>query len=323
MTRGAENRPEPNRLEPIWRYRDYRTNPNSATIPEPVPVIAPVTTHPAPTNLHEVHNAVEASLYHKVTEMNGRTGSWALNGWPLQYHKCKQALWAHNFMAATLEDMSHLFAELEYKRRGINQPNSFVCQALRNMGEQKLRRQAQTLARAETAGRPPINRPEDSFWVRQHIERVTPAAPERPINALGEILMVEDPARIREAEALAARPTEHGRHPADPFDPFAPRHPAEAADPRHTDEPTNPADGSAPRLVEHWGTSAAYAHRPIEHYGTYDTPMAPSPATPGTIALEDWPPAGRIPGPPPALSPHSQEIADWLHSGRVLDDLDV
>ena len=133
--------------------------------------------------------------------------------------------------------------------------------------------------------------------------------------------MVEDPARIREAEALAARPIEHGRHPADPFDPFAPRHPAEAADPRHIDEPTNPADGSAPRLVEHWGTSAAFAPRPIEHWGTYDTPLAPRPSTtPGGRTASDWPPAGPIPGPPPTMSPRSQEIADLLVTGRGMDD---
>jgi len=344
------------------RYRDFRLNP---TTPVPAPVVTPVVTpvtQPAPTSLYEVCNAVEGAIYVKVVELNTRN---VLNGWPLQYHKCKQALWANGDItgtgAATLEDITHLFAELEYKKRGINQPNSFVCQALRNMGEAKLRRLAQErrdLARGETEGQPPINRPEDSVWVRRIRENTAPAAPHdafgggygqpavpapvvevfsgqlavpvwstapavpaRPVNALGEILMVEDPARIREAEALA-----------------------EAADPRPVHEPApqpaehwgsslaydaqRPADDPIPQLVEHWGTSAAYAHRPTASYGTYDLPSEPSSASPGTTALENWPGPARVPPPPvdilpQPLSPHSQDIADCLHAGRVMDDLAI
>ena len=184
MQRGAANRPEPIRpQEP--RYRDYRNNPSSSTGPALGPATGPVASHPSPANLHDVDNEVEASIWHRVTEMNNRTGPWALRG-VLQYSKCKQALWAHDFPAATYEDISSLFAELEFKRRTVWEPNSFVCKALRNMGLKKLAMQARAKAGVNIAPmRPahvstPTNPPEDSIWVRQHIERITPATPANP-----------------------------------------------------------------------------------------------------------------------------------------------
>ena len=128
---------------------------------------------------------MEAHIWYRVTEMNKRTGAWGLRG-VLLYPKCKQAAWAHGFLGVNYDDVTRLFAELEMKKRIIWEPNSFVCKAMRNMGLRKLAMQARAKAGVNIAPiRPallptPINPLEDSIWVRQHIERITPATPANP-----------------------------------------------------------------------------------------------------------------------------------------------
>ena len=93
------------------RFQDVRLNPTS---PFPTPgVVDNLVSQPAPTSLYEVCSRVEGLIYTKVVDLNTRC---VLHGWPLQYHKLKQALWANGNLtgtgAANLEDIDRLFEEL-------------------------------------------------------------------------------------------------------------------------------------------------------------------------------------------------------------------
>jgi len=133
--------------------------------------------------------------------------------------------------------------------------------------------------------------------------------------------MVEDPARIREAEAAAAAAIPQPAHEPAPqpdvhFGPF---------DPPQPDAQRPADDGTHQQLIEHWVTSGAYAIRPTASFGSFGHEQGHLPANPETTtALELWPGPARVPQQPveilpQPLSPHSQVLADCLHAGRVMD----